>query len=141
MFMWKGKRVAMKHIPPVSKSAKEKEPKLILICNRGEFLVQPKETKQNFILVVKEKITPPTEIPEEKRPLLEEFKPPWHHNASIRHDFEDPFLQKENARDESFQFFKIIHLPLARGHDVFHTVCQILSPIALWNIFFIEANQ
>jgi len=35
-----------------------------------------------------------------------------HHGISIRHDFEDPFLQKENARDESFQFFKFISLTI-----------------------------
>jgi len=31
-----------------------------------------------------------------------------HHGTSIRHDFEDHFLQEENAQDKSFQFFKFI---------------------------------
>jgi len=35
-----------------------------------------------------------------------EHKPLWQHSTSILHDFEDPFMQKENARDASFQFFK-----------------------------------
>ena len=35
-------------------------------------------------------------------------EPPWHHNVSILHDFENPFIQKESARNESFKFFKFI---------------------------------
>ena len=46
--------------------------------NRGEFLVESKETMHNFALVVKEEITSPAEIPKEMSPLLEDFKPPWH---------------------------------------------------------------
>jgi len=42
--------------------------------NRGEFLVESKETKQKFALVVKEEVTPPADIPKKMRPLLEEFK-------------------------------------------------------------------
>ena len=33
MFTWEGKRIAMKPIPPVPKSAKEEKPKFIFICN------------------------------------------------------------------------------------------------------------
>ena len=55
--------------------------------------------------------------------MLEEFKevvhdefpkglPPTrdiqHHDASILHDFEDPSMEKESARDESYVFFKFI---------------------------------
>ena len=55
--------------------------------------------------------------------LLEEFKevvhdelpkglPPvgdiQYHGASILHDFEDPFMRKESARDEIFKFFKFM---------------------------------
>ena len=35
----------------------EKEPKFISICNRGEFLVESKESKQRFVLLVKKKVT------------------------------------------------------------------------------------
>jgi len=76
MFTLKGKKIVMKPIPPVPKLTKEKEPKFISICSRGKFLVGSKKTKQNIALVVKEKITLPTEIPEEMRPLLQRFKPP-----------------------------------------------------------------
>ena len=43
-------------------------------CNQGEFLVESKETKQKFTLVVKEEVTTPAEILKKMRPLLEEFK-------------------------------------------------------------------
>ena len=35
MFTWKDKRAAMKPVPPIPMSTKEKEPKLVSICNRG----------------------------------------------------------------------------------------------------------
>ena len=63
MFNWKGKRVAMRPIPPTPKSTKEKEPKFISICNRGEFMAESKEIKQRFALVAKE-VTQLVEIPE-----------------------------------------------------------------------------
>ena len=66
--------------------------------------MKSKETKQNFALIVKVEITPP----EEMIPLLEEFKPPWHHSASTLHDFKDPSMRKESASDENFQVFKFI---------------------------------
>ena len=31
-----------------------------------------------------------------------------HHDTFILHDFEDPFMQKESARDETFKFFKFV---------------------------------
>jgi len=40
--------------------------------------VESKETKQNFALVVKELVTPPTEIPKKMRSLLKEFKRVMH---------------------------------------------------------------
>jgi len=44
-----------------------------------------------------------------------------HHVTSIRHDFKYPFLQEENAQDESFQFFKFISPTIGtwaqRKHD------------------------
>jgi len=55
MFTWEGKRITMKPIPHVPKLAKEEKPKFISICNRGEFLVESKEAKQMFALVVKKK--------------------------------------------------------------------------------------
>jgi len=44
MFTWEGTRIAMKPIPPVPKPTKEEKSKFISICNRGEFLVESKET-------------------------------------------------------------------------------------------------
>ena len=44
------------------------------IYNRGEFSVESKETKQRFALVVEEEVTPPAEISEKMKLLLEEFK-------------------------------------------------------------------
>ena len=64
MFTWKGKRVAISPISPIKKSTKENEPKFISIYNRDEFLVESKETKKIFALVVKEEVTQPSEIPE-----------------------------------------------------------------------------
>ena len=45
MFNWKGKRVALRSIPPTSKSTKEKKLKFISIYNRDKFLLEFKETK------------------------------------------------------------------------------------------------
>ena len=82
-----------------------------------------KETKQNFILVVEEEVAPSIEVFEKMKSMLEEFKRVVHdklpeklpsmrdiqyHGASILHDFEDPFMGKENVIDESFKFFKFI---------------------------------
>jgi len=121
----------MKPIPPVLNSEK-REPKLIFIWNRGEFLVEPKETKQNFALFVKVRIFfPPTKIPEEKRLLMEKFKPPWHHSVSIRHDFKDLSCRRRMLEMKVFNSSKSYQLPLAGGRDVFYTVCQVLSPNSL----------
>jgi len=53
-------------------------------------------TEKKFITqhIVKKEITPPAEILEEMRPLLEEFKSLWHHSASILHSSKDPFMRK-----------------------------------------------
>ena len=64
----------MKPIPPPQKLTKGEEPKFISICNRGEFLVEFKETKQQFALVVKEEVGPAIEVPEKMKPMLEEFQ-------------------------------------------------------------------
>ena len=37
-------------------------------------MIESKETKQRFALVVKEEVTPPVEMPKKMRPLFEEFK-------------------------------------------------------------------
>ena len=73
MFTWERKRIAMKPIPPPLKPTKEEKPNFISICNRGEFLVESKETKQRFALVVKE-VNPAIEVPEKMKPMLEEFQ-------------------------------------------------------------------
>ena len=64
----------MKPIPPTPKPAKEEKPKFISICNRGEFLVESKETKQIFTLVIKEEVIPSIEDPEKLKPRLGEFE-------------------------------------------------------------------
>jgi len=46
MFTWEGKKIAMKPIPPPLKLTKEEKSKYISVCNRSEFLVEFKETKQ-----------------------------------------------------------------------------------------------
>jgi len=74
MFAWEGKKIAMKPIPPVPRPAKEEKPKFITICNRGEFLVESKETKQIFALVVKEKVGPSIEVFEKMKLMLVESK-------------------------------------------------------------------
>ena len=73
MFTWEGKRIAMKPIPPPPKPTKGEEPKFISICNRGEFLVESKETKQRFALVVKE-VGPTIEVSEKMKLMLKEFQ-------------------------------------------------------------------
>jgi len=77
MFNWNGKRVVMRSIQSAPKSTKEKGPNFISKFNRSEFLVESKETKQRFSLLIKE-ITQPTKISEKRKPLLEEFKRVMH---------------------------------------------------------------
>jgi len=119
-------------MPPIP-SSKEEKSNFMPVCNQGEFFVEPKEIKQGITL---EGVSPTVEIPEKIEPSLEEFKeavheklteglPPMkdiqHHDTSIRHDFEDPFLQEENAQDKNFQFFKFISPTIGiwtqRKHD------------------------
>ena len=73
MFTWEGKRIAMKTDPPPLKPTKEEKPKFISLCTQGDFLVESKETKQRFALVVKE-VNPVIEVPENMKPILEEFQ-------------------------------------------------------------------
>jgi len=44
------------------------------MCNRGEFFVESKETKQGVALLVKEEVTRPTEVSERVKSLVEESK-------------------------------------------------------------------
>ena len=64
----------MKPIPPLPKPSKGEEPKFISICNRGEFLVESKKTKQQFALIVKEEVNLAIEVSEKMKPMLEEFQ-------------------------------------------------------------------
>jgi len=65
--------------------------------------VESKERKQSFALAVKEKVGSSTEISEGiKLEHVREPRPLWQHSATILHNFEDPFMQKESARDASF---------------------------------------
>jgi len=113
----------MRPISPALRPTEEETPKFIPIYNRGEFLVKSKEIKENFALVVKEKVTTSIEIPKKMKPMLEEFKEVvhdkpseglqpmrdiQHHDTSIIHGLENPFMQKESVRDESFRFFNFI---------------------------------
>ena len=79
MYIWNGKRVAMRSIPFTPKFTKENKPKFIPICNRDEFLVGSKEINQRFALVIKKEVTLPIEMTKKMRSLLEEFKGVVHH--------------------------------------------------------------
>ena len=74
MFTWKGKRNAMKFIPPVPKPTKEKKPKFVSMCNQGEFLAESKEMKQRFAFIVKEEVGPSVEVFEKMNPIMEKFQ-------------------------------------------------------------------
>ena len=109
----------MQPMPPIP-SLKEEKQTLMSICHQGEFFVEPNKIKQSITL---EEVSPTTEILEKIELALEEFKEVVHdelteelspmrdiqyQGTSICHDFEDPFVQKKNAWDESFQFFEFI---------------------------------
>ena len=64
----------MKPIPPAPKLTKKEKSKFIYICNRGEFLVESKETKQKFPLIVKEEVGLSVEVPKKMKSILEEFQ-------------------------------------------------------------------
>jgi len=66
------------------------------------FLYEIEGNKVELYSNGQEEIVSSIETFKEMRPLLEEFKPPWHHSASIFHGFKDPFMREESARDESF---------------------------------------
>ena len=109
----------MKSMSPIP-SSKEEKPQLVLVCNQGEFFVEPKEIKQGVTL---EEVSTTIEIPKkvdksldkcqevghdelfEKSPPVEDIP---YHGAYILHGFEDPFVRKESDRDESFNFFMFI---------------------------------
>ena len=57
----------MKPIPPALKPTKEEKPEFISICNQVNFLVESKETKQRFALVVKKEVGPSTEVPDKMK--------------------------------------------------------------------------
>jgi len=56
--------------------------KVHILCNRGEFLVKSKETKQWFALIIKGEIGPVIEVPEKIKPMLEESKRVVHDELS-----------------------------------------------------------
>ena len=64
----------MKQIPPPTKLVKGKVIKFISICNRGEFLMESKETKQQVALLVKEEVGPAIEVLDKMKPTLKEFQ-------------------------------------------------------------------
>ena len=88
------------------------------ICNRGEFVVESREIKQSLAL---EKVSPTAKIFEKIDQSLEEcngvvydkllkilplMKDNQHHGTFILYAFEDPFLRKKSAKDDSSKFFK-----------------------------------
>ena len=92
----------------------------MLVCNQVEFFIEPKEVEQGITL---EEVSPTIKIPKKVDKSLDEGKEvkhdklfevsPFeedipHHGTSILHGFENPFMRKESARDESFNFFKFI---------------------------------
>ena len=111
----------MRTTQPAPKPTEEENTKFIFICNRGEFLMESKETQQKFALVVKKEVAPSLEVSKKMKPILEEFKkkfhvelpeelPPMreiqHYDTSIIRCFENLFMQKKSTRDEIFKFFK-----------------------------------
>ena len=84
MFTWEDKRITMKPIPPAPKPTIEEKPKFIFVCNGGELLVESKEIKQRFALVVKGEISQVIviEVPEKMNSMLEEFKKVVHDELS-----------------------------------------------------------
>jgi len=78
--------------------------------------------------VVKEEVSPTTEILEKIKPLLEEFKKfihdelpeglsLWQHSTPILHDVEDPFRRKRVLEMKVLKFSNSYHLLLAHGRD------------------------
>ena len=79
----------------------------------------PKEVKQDIAL---EEVSTTVEILEEvdislevckrfginKLEVLPSMKDNHHHGTINLYDFEDPFLRKESARDEGFNFFNYL---------------------------------
>jgi len=114
------------------------------LCNQDEFFMEPKEIKKDIAL---EKVFTIAEISEEVNKLQEckgfginklEVLPSMediHHDTTILHDFEDLFMRKESARDESYNFFKFILLTIpvlniARvGRDIVRYLLFYLLPI------------
>jgi len=70
MFLWRGKKIAVKPIWEQGEASKE----FLSVCNSGEFLIESKETKQRFAMVIKEEVTPSVDIPTKLQPLLEKCK-------------------------------------------------------------------
>jgi len=121
---------SMPHIP----SSNEEKPQLVPVYNQGEFFMEPKEINQGIAL---EKISTTAEIPKEvnklqekckgieinKLEVLPSMKDNQHHGTIILRDFEDPFLRKKSAKDDSFKFFEFIHLLSARECNMFCKIC------------------
>ena len=93
-------------------------------------------TKESRARYCFRRVSPTIEVPKEVDKSLDEYKrvghdellevlpsmeDNHHHDTVILHDFEDLFMQKENSRDESFQFFKFISPTIGtwtqRKHD------------------------
>ena len=63
-----------------------------------------------------------------KLEVLPSMKDNHHHDTIILHEFEDSFKQKENARDERFNFFKFISLTISTW--VQHVLLGMPKPIS-----------
>jgi len=101
--------------------------------------------------VVNVEVTPSIEVPEKVMPISEVFKevvhdglpegsPPMrdiqHHDASILYGFEDFFMHKKSARDESFKFFNFISPTISMwARRVLHGMQNFISNYTLKDLF------
>ena len=124
-----------------SPSSKEKKPQLVPICNQGEFFVEPKEINQSVVL---EEVSIIAEILEEVNKLQEckgvginkfevllSMEDNHHHDTIILHNFEDPFLRKKSANDDSSNFFEFISPTISTWCNMFCKECRNSSPLVL----------
>jgi len=123
-------------MPPVL-SPKEEKSQLVPICNQGEFFMKTKRNKATscFIRSFFNRRNFRGDREESKGVVhdkLLETSPPMedipHHGTSILHGFKDPFMRKECAIYESFNFFKFISPTISTW--VQHVMQGMLYPIS-----------
>jgi len=150
-----GQKSCHETIPPTSKPTK-KESKFISTCNWDKFLIESKEIKLRFSLVVKEEVTLPVEISKKMWPLLEEFKgvvhdelreglpPIWdipHHNDLI---FEESILNLPYYRmhlKESEVLKEKIEELIPKGHNGESMSFLIGLPRMQKRVYFVKKSN